>query len=153
MADISSMTTPVRILLIEDNSTDVELIQEAMKLTQDLHTLEVFQDGVSALAFLRKEGRYADAPRPDFILLDLNLPGKSGLEVLKEVKSDTSLKQIPVAILTSSDAEVDVYECYDLHANCYLTKPWGLDQFIQMMRCLNEFWFGTVTLHMFPHDG
>ena len=145
-------TTPVRVLLIEDNPADVELIQETMTITRIPYTLDMIRDGMSAIAFLRGEGNYIDTCRPDFILLDLNMSDKSGLEVLKVVKFDTSLKQIPVAILTSSDVEEDVYECYNLHVKCFLTKPWDLDQFITMMRRLEEFWFSTVTLPIVPHD-
>ncbi len=132
-------TTPVRVLLIEDNPADVELIQEAMTITRTPYTADMICDGMSAIAFLRGEDNYIDTCRPDFIMLDLNMSDKSGLEVLKVVKSDTSLKQIPVAILTSSDVEADVYECYNLHVKCFLTKPWDLDQFITMMRRLEEF--------------
>lgn len=145
-------TTPVRVLLIEDNPADVELIQEAMTIHRTPYTLDIIRDGMSAIAFLRGEDNHIDTCRPDFILLDLNMSDKSGLEVLKVVKSDTSLKQIPMAILTSSDVEVDVYECYNLHVKCFLTKPWDLDQFITMMRRLEESWFSTVTLPIVPHD-
>ncbi len=132
-------TTPVRVLLIEDNPADVELIQEAMTITRIPYTLDMIRDGMSAIAFLRGGDNYIDTCRPDIILLGLILSDNSGLEVLKVVKSDTSLKQIPVAILTSSDVEEDVYECYNLYVKCFLTKPWDLDQFITMMRRLEEF--------------
>ncbi len=145
-------TTPVRVLLIEDNPADMELIQEAMTITRIPYTLDIIRDGMSAIAFLRGDDNCIDTCRPEFVLLDLILSDKSGLEVLKVVKSDTSLKQIPVAILTSTDVEEDVYEYYNLHVKCFLTKPWDLDQFITMMRRLEEFWFSTVTSPIVPHD-
>ena len=123
-----------------------------MTITRIPYTPDMIRDGMSAIAFLRGEDNYIGTYRPDFILLDLKLSDKSGLEALKVVKSDTSQKQIPVAILTSSDVEVDVYECYNLHVKCFLTKPWELDKFITMMRRLEEFWFSTVTLPIVPHD-
>ena len=134
------------ILLVEDNPGDVELTREAL-LESKLHMqLSVVPDGVEALAFLRREGRYADAPRPDLILLDLNLPKKDGRTVLSEIKQDRSLRNIPVVILTSSQAEQDIVRAYDLHANCYVTKPVDLDQFISIVQSIEQFWLTVVKL-------
>ena len=138
--------TPAEILLVEDNPGDVGLVREAMKENKILNHLSVVWDGVEAMAFLRREGKHADAPRPDLILLDLNLPKKSGREVLVEVKQDPGLKRIPVAILTTSSAEEDILKSYDLQANCYITKPVDLDQFVIVVKSIEEFWLGIVKL-------
>jgi two-component system, chemotaxis family, response regulator Rcp1 len=140
---------PVEILLVEDSPGDVRLTREALREGKVRNNLSVVTDGVEALAFLRREGRYADAPRPDVILLDLNLPRKDGREVLAEVKADERLRRIPVVILTTSRDEQDVLESYDLHANCYITKPVDLDQFIAVVRSIETFWLTVVTL---PED-
>ena len=140
---------PVEILLVEDSPGDVRLTKEALREGKVRNNLSVVTDGVEALAFLRREGRYAAAPRPDVILLDLNLPRKDGREVLAEVKADERLRRIPVVILTTSRDEQDVLESYDLHANCYLTKPVDLDQFIAVVRSIETFWLTVVTL---PED-
>jgi len=137
---------PVDILLVEDNPADVRLTLEALKESRLLTNLHVVGDGVEALAFLRREGEYEHAPRPDLVLLDLNLPRKDGREVLAEVKTDPDLKRIPVAVLTTSQAEEDVVRSYDLHANCYVTKPVDLDQFLHVVRTINEFWLTIVKL-------
>lgn len=140
----------IEILLVEDNPGDVRLTREVLrdgKLHNDLHVVE---DGIEALAFLRRVGNYTDAPRPDLVLLDLNLPKKDGREVLAEIKADSDLKRIPVVVLTTSKAEEDVFKAYDLHANCYITKPVDLDQFITVVRSIEEFWFTIVKL---PPDG
>lgn len=139
-------TRPIEILMIEDNPGDVRLTQEALKENKMYNCLHVVRDGVEAMAFLRQEGRYADAPRPDLILLDLNLPKKDGREVLAEIKADENLKRIPVVILTSSQAEEDVLRTYNLHANCYVTKPVDLDQFIRVVKSIEEFWLTIVKL-------
>ncbi len=139
-------TRPIEILMIEDNPGDVRLTQEALKENKMYNRLHVVRDGVEAMAFLRQEGRYADAPRPDLILLDLNLPKKDGREVLAEIKADEDLKRIPVVILTSSQAEEDVLRTYNLHANCYVTKPVDLDQFIRVVKSIEEFWLTIVKL-------
>jgi CheY-like chemotaxis protein len=131
---------------VEDNPGDVRLTREALKEGKVHNNLHVAPDGVEALAFLRREGRYADAVRPDLILLDLNLPRKGGREVLEEVKGDPSLRHIPVVILTSSQAEQDIARAYDLHANCYISKPVDLDQFITVVRSIEDFWFTVVKL-------
>ncbi len=137
---------PVEILLVEDNPGDVRLIVEALKDGKVLNKLSVVNDGAEALAFLCREGRYTNAPRPDIILLDLNLPKKKGIEVLAEIKSDPDLKRIPVVILTASSAEKDILNSYNLNANCYITKPVSLDQFIEVMKCIETFWLTIVKL-------
>jgi len=137
---------PIDILLVEDNPADVRLTQEALKEEKILNQLHVVGDGVEAMAFLRKEGRYAKAPRPDLILLDLNLPKKDGREVLKEVKSDPTLKTIPVVVLTISKAEEDIFKAYNLHANCYITKPVDLSQFLKVAKSVQDFWLTMVKL-------
>ncbi|OGS37041.1 MAG: response regulator [Elusimicrobia bacterium RIFOXYB2_FULL_49_7] len=143
---ISQIGQPIEILLVEDNPGDVRLTQEAFKDGKVMNNLHVVQDGVEALAFLRKEGRYSSVPRPDMILLDLNLPKKNGGEVLAEIKADPDLKRIPVVVLTTSKAEEDVLKTYDLHANCYVTKPVDLDQFLLVIRTMEEFWLTFVQL-------
>jgi CheY-like chemotaxis protein len=134
------------ILLIEDNPGDVRLVEEALRENKLLNNLSVARDGVEALAFLRREEQYADATRPDLILLDLNLPRKSGHEVLREVKADDNLKRIPVVVLTTSEAEDDILDTYNHHANCYVTKPIGLVQFVEIIRQIEGFWLGVVKL-------
>ncbi len=136
----------VEILLVEDNPGDVRLTKEAMKEGKIRNNLSVAVDGVEAMAFLRREGKYADAPRPDVVLLDLNLPKKDGRAVLKEIKEDPDLRRIPVVILTSSKADEDVLNSYDLHANCYVTKPGDLEQFIEVVKSVEGFWFQIVKL-------
>lgn len=136
----------LELLMVEDNPADVRLALEALKYAEAPGMLSVVEDGVEALAFLRKEGAYAGVPRPDLILLDLNLPRKDGREVLAEVKSDQELRRIPVIILTTSQAEEDVLAAYNLCANCYVTKPIDLDRFIEVMRFIGEFWMETATL-------
>jgi len=137
---------PVEILLVEDNPADVRLTREALKEEKVYNNLYVVADGVEAMAYLRREGNYATAVRPDLILLDLNLPKKDGREVLKEIKSDPSLKVIPVCILTVSKAEEDILKSYSLHANCYITKPVDLTQFIKVAKSIQEFWLTIVKL-------
>jgi len=137
---------PAEILLVEDNSADVRLTREALREGKLHNKLHVATDGVDAMAFLRREGPYADAVRPDLILLDLNLPKKDGREVLEDIKADASLRSIPVVILTSSKAEQDILRAYDLHANCYVTKPVDLDQFIHVVKSIEQFWFAIVKL-------
>ncbi len=140
------MSRPIEVLLVEDNPGDVRLTREALKEGKVHNNLHVAPDGVEALAFLRREGKYADAVRPDLILLDLNLPRKSGREVLEEVKGDPALRNIPDVILTSSQAEQDILRAYDLHANCYVSKPVDLDQFITVVHSIENFWFTIVKL-------
>jgi len=134
------------ILLVEDNAQDVELIEEAFADSKLHLKLHVASDGVEAMKFLRRQDNYAEAPCPDVILLDLNLPRKSGREVLEEIKSDPQLKQIPVVILTSSKNDEDICRAYNLHANCYVTKPVDFDQFIKVVRSIEDFWFTLVKL-------
>jgi chemotaxis family two-component system response regulator Rcp1 len=136
----------IEILMVEDNPGDVRLAQETLKDSKVCNTLHVAEDGVEALDFLHQRGRYAEAPRPDLILLDLNLPKKNGREVLEEIKQDPFLKTIPVVILTTSKAEEDVLRAYRLHANCYITKPVDLSQFIKIVRTIEEFWLTIATL-------
>ncbi len=136
----------VEILLVEDNPGDVRLTKEAMKEGKIRNNLSVASDGVEAMAFLRREGKYADAPRPDVVMLDLNLPKKDGRSVLKEIKEDPNLRRIPVVILTSSKADEDVLNSYDLHANCFVTKPGDLEQFIDVVRSVEGFWLQIVKL-------
>ncbi len=140
------MSEAIEVLLVEDNPGDVRLTREALKEGKVRNNLSVAPDGVEALAFLRRQGRYADAPRPDVILLDLNLPKKDGREVLEEIKADPLLRTIPVVILTTSEAERDIARAYDLHANCYITKPVDLDQFITVVKSIEDFWFTIVKL-------
>jgi CheY-like chemotaxis protein len=137
---------PIEILLVEDNPGDVRLTIEALRDAKVHNRVSVAKDGVEAMAFLRREGQYGDARRPDLILLDLNLPRKDGREVLAEIKVDTGLKHIPVVILTTSRAEQDILKSYDLHANCYVTKPVDLDQFITVVRSIENFWLTVVAL-------
>jgi two-component system, chemotaxis family, response regulator Rcp1 len=137
---------PVDILLVEDNPGDVRLTIEALKDGKVRNRLNVAVDGVEALAFLRREGKYANAPRPDVILLDLNLPRKDGREVLAEIKEDEELRRIPVVVLTTSSSEQDILRTYSLHANCYITKPVDLDQFIRVVQGIEDFWLSIVKL-------
>ena len=137
---------PIEILLVEDNLADVRLTQEVLKESKVLNKLSVVFDGVEAMAFLRKEGEYADVPRPDLILLDLNMPRKDGREVLAEIKSDENLQRIPVVILTTSKAEEDILKVYSHHANCYVTKPVDLYQFINIVKLIESFWLTIVEL-------
>jgi CheY-like chemotaxis protein len=137
---------PVEILLVEDNPGDVRLTREALRDGRVANRVTVAKDGVEAMAVLRREGSFADAPRPDLILLDLNLPKKDGREVLSEIKTDKDLQLIPVVILTSSKAEEDLVKSYGLHANCYVTKPLDLEQFATVVKSIEDFWFTVVRL-------
>ena len=137
---------PVQILLVEDNPGDVRLTLEAFKEGKISNRMSVVGDGVEALAFLRREGPYANAPRPDIILLDLNLPKKDGRDVLAEIHVEEDLKQIPVVVLTTSNAEMDVLRTHDLRASCYITKPVDFGQFVTVVKLIEDFWF-TITKH------
>lgn len=137
---------PVEILLVEDNPGDVRLTVEALKEGKVSNNLNVVRDGVEALAYLQKQNGYTECRKPDLILLDLNLPKKNGQEVLREIKKDPVLKRIPVVILTTSEAEQDVLKSYDLHANCYITKPVDLEQFMRVVQLIEDFWFTVVML-------
>ncbi len=137
---------PITILMAEDNATDVMLTKEALAHAKLLNTLYVVDDGIDALDFLHRRGKYAKAPHPDLILLDLNMPRKNGQEVLAEIKASDRLKHIPVVILTTSKAEEDIVKAYGLHANCYVIKPVDFDVFAEVVRSIQEFWFSVVTL-------
>jgi len=140
------MSRSVEILMVEDSPTDAGLAIEAFKESKVLNHLAHVTDGTDAIAYLRRQGPYADAPRPDLILLDLNLPTKDGREVLSEIKSDPDLRDIPVVVLTTSDDEQDILKSYELHANCYITKPVDFEKFISIVRHIETFWFTVVTL-------
>jgi chemotaxis family two-component system response regulator Rcp1 len=137
---------PIQILLVEDNPGDVRLAVEALRYMKVRTQLHVVRDGVEAMSFLRREGRYVGSQRPDLVLLDLNLPRKDGREVLAEIKRDADLKHIPVLILTSSAAEHDILHAYNLYANCYITKPLDLEQFLMVTRSIEDFWLAVVRL-------
>lgn len=134
------------IFLVEDNKADIRLIQEALKNTSLPHEVVTVRDGIEAMAFLRREGEYHNAPRPDLILLDLNLPKKDGREVLAEIKTDAKLKRIPVIVLTTSHNEEDIFHSYDLHVNCYITKSRNISQLFKIVKRIEDFWLETVTL-------
>jgi chemotaxis family two-component system response regulator Rcp1 len=136
----------IEILLVEDNPGDVRLTREALKEAKVGNNLSVVADGVEAMAFLRREGTYSKAARPDIVLLDLNLPKKDGRQVLAEVKADPNLRRIPIVILTTSKAEEDILKTYDLHANCFITKPVDFDQFVKVVQSIEHFWLSIVTL-------
>ena len=144
---------PIEILLVEDNPGDVRLTQEVLNDGKVRNNMSVVKDGVDAVSFLQQTGGYADAPRPDIVLLDLNLPKKDGREVLAEIKADSDLKNIPVVVLTTSGAEQDIVKAYDLHANCYITKPVDLDQFIRVIRSIEDFWLTIVKLPRGEYGG
>jgi CheY-like chemotaxis protein len=136
----------IEILLVEDNPGDVDLAREALATGKVRNTLQVVGDGIAAMDYLRHQGKYAKAPRPDLILLDLNMPKKDGREVLAEVKADPDLKRIPVVILTTSKAEEDILKTYNPHANCFITKPIDLHQFIKVVQAIEDFWLTIVKL-------
>ncbi len=137
---------PVDILLVEDNPGDVRLMREAFRDGKLLNRISTVSDGQQAMAFLRKQGSYGQAVRPDLILLDLNLPRKDGREVLAEVKADADLKKIPVVVVTSSEAEQDILKAYELHTNCYITKPVDLVKFVAAVKAIEHFWVSIVRL-------
>lgn len=147
---IHQLVKPIEILLVEDNLGDADLAREALEGSKFHNKLHVVDDGEKAMAFLRREGPYAGAPRPGLILLDLNLPRKDGRQVLAEIKADDDLRRIPVVILTTSSAEKDVIKSYDLHANCFITKPINLNQFLSVVKSIEDFWLSIVVL---PPDG
>ena len=144
--DAEAIPQPAKILLVEDSPTDALLAQEALRSATISHNVHLVEDGEEALAFLHGEGPYADAPRPDLILLDLNLPKKGGWEVLAEIKTDPDLRDIPVVVLTTSQDARDVSKAYNLHANCYITKPVDFLQFTEVVQAIAHFWFAVVTL-------
>jgi len=143
MSDIHEL---VQILLVEDNPGDVRLTREALKEAKFRNTLQVLGDGVEALAYLRQQGQYRGATRPHLIMLDLNLPRMDGREVLAAIKKDADLRRIPVVVLSSSQAETDIARAYELHANCYVTKPVDIDHFLQVVKSIEEFWVEIVKL-------
>jgi two-component system, chemotaxis family, response regulator Rcp1 len=140
------MKASMDILLVEDSPSDAFITREALKDPQVPHVVHQVEDGVEAMAFLRREGNYRHVPRPDLILLDLNTPRKDGREVLAEIKADNHLKSIPVIVLTSSGAQSDIHNAYQLHANCYITKPTDFERFKAVIRSLEDFWFSCATL-------
>jgi CheY-like chemotaxis protein len=144
--NVESQVAPVQMLLVEDNPGDVRLTKETLKDAKVIINLSVVKDGVEAMAFLRHESKYAKAPRPDLVLLDLNLPRKDGREVLAEIKQDPDLKCIPVIIMSISNAEEDIIKSYNLYANAYVTKPLNLEQFAKIARAVEDFWFTVVKL-------
>lgn len=146
MSSLTRTWRPVEILLVEDNPGDVRLTQEALKESKIINHLSVVTDGVEAVEYLRREGRFAQAVRPDLILLDLNLPRKNGREVLAEIKEDQDLRRIPVVILTISQDEEDVFKAYNLHANCYVNKPLDLNRFLKVVQSIEDFWLTIVKL-------
>jgi two-component system, chemotaxis family, response regulator Rcp1 len=146
MESIGTGAGPLEVLLVEDSPGDVRLTREAFRDAKVHIKLHVASDGTKAMAFLKREGEHADAPRPDLILLDLNLPKKDGREVLEEIKGSLLLKSIPVVILTTSSSEADILRSYMLHANCYITKPVGLDGFLKVVRSIDNFWLTVVKL-------
>lgn len=150
MSEAFGRSRPVEILLVEDNPGDARLTQEALKEGKIRNNLHHAKDGVEALQFLRREGPHANAPTPDIVLLDLNLPKKDGRQVLAEMKADDALKTIPVVVLTTSEAEQDILRSYALHANCYVTKPVDLEKFISIVRAIESFWLAVVKLPSSP---
>ena len=150
---VPELVKPIEILLIEDNPGDVRLTMEALKEAKVVNNLTVLKDGEEALTYLRRQGPYAHATRPHLILLDLNLPRKDGREVLAQIKAEEPLKRISVVVLTTSEDEQDVLKSYNLHANCYITKPVDLDQFIRVVRSIEDFWLGIVVLPVPPQNG
>ena len=144
---------PIEILLVEDSPSDTDLTLEALKDFKVRNHVSVVEDGVMALQFLRREGPYAEAPRPDLIMLDLNLPRKDGREVLAVIKADDDLKTIPVVVLTTSRADQDIQRAYQLNANCYITKPVDFNQFLEVVRSIEAFWLFVATLPPAPKAG
>lgn len=142
------MTQPLKfeVLLVEDNPGDVRLTREALKDAKVMVNLSIVQDGVEAIEFLRRQGKYPASPRPELILLDLNLPRKNGREVLAEIKDDPDLKSIPVVVLTTSSSDEDVFRSYQLHANCYIRKPVDLDGFMKVVHSIDDFWLSVVSV-------
>lgn len=144
--NITTAIMPIEVLLVEDNPGDAELTRIALEDSKISVNLNVVEDGVEAMAFLRKQDKYNNVPHPDIVLLDLNLPRKDGREVLAEIKTDDYLKRIPVVVLTTSQAEEDILKAYNLAANCYITKPVDFDQFVRIVQSIENFWFAIVKL-------
>ncbi len=143
---ITTQPRTVEILLVDDNIGDVVLTKEALKGVNFTNRVSTARDGIEALEFLRREGRFADAPRPDLVLLDINMPRKNGCEVLDEIRRDAELGTLPVIILTSSESEVDIRRAYELHVNCFVTKPADLDAMVDTVQAINHFWFNVAKL-------
>lgn len=143
---VKNNPVPINIFLVEDNPADVLLTVEALRESNVSHDLNVVNNGADALAYIKRQGRYADSLRPDIILLDINIPKKDGFDVLKEIKEDPNLKRIPVIILTTSSSKQDISRAYDLHANCYIVKPIELDDFFTIIKKIEDFWFSVVRL-------
>ena len=143
---MAPLVTPIEILLVEDSLPDIDLTREALEDAKVANNLHVARDGIEALAFLRREPPHQDAPRPDIILLDLNMPRMDGRETLEHIKADPEISHIPVVILTTSQAEEDVLKSYRLHASCYITKPVDLEQFLRVVRAVEDFWLSVVKL-------
>lgn len=137
---------PIEILLVEDNPADIRLTEEALREGKVKNNLHVARDGVEALEFLRRQGKFKEAPRPDLVLLDLNLPRKDGREVLGEIKADETLRSLPVVVLTTSSSDADILKSYSLYANCYITKPVDLEQFVKVVKSIDDFWLTVVRL-------
>jgi chemotaxis family two-component system response regulator Rcp1 len=152
MKTIGTDATPIEVLLVEDSPGDVRLTREAFKDAKVHINLNVASDGAEAMEFLNREGKHAHAPRPDLILLDLNLPKKDGREVLEEVKQSPTLRSIPVVILTTSASDADILRSYRLHANCYITKPVSLDAFLEVVKSIDDFWLTVVRLPSEAHS-
>lgn len=148
-----TIVQPLEILLVDDDAGDVELTRESLSDSKLAINMSVAVDGVEAMEFLRREGKYSNAPRPDLILLDLNMPRKDGRQALAEIKADDSLRSIPIVILTTSSAEEDIVKTYNLGANCYVTKPVGFDQFQKVVEAIEGFWFTVVKLPAKEQDG
>ncbi|HEY9802961.1 MAG TPA: response regulator [Leptolyngbyaceae cyanobacterium] len=144
--NITTAIMPIEVLLVEDNPGDAELTRIALEDSKISVNLNIVEDGVEAMAFLRKQDKYSNVPHPDIVLLDLNLPRKDGREVLAEIKTDNHLKRIPVVVLTTSQAEEDIIKAYNLSANCYITKPVDFDQFVRIVQSIENFWFAIVKL-------
>jgi two-component system, chemotaxis family, response regulator Rcp1 len=137
---------PINILIVEDNEGDARLIKEVLNSNKIINSLYIAKDGVQAMDFLYRQGKYTDVQCPDLIILDLNLPKKDGREVLAEIKADDNLKKIPVVVMTTSQAQEDILKSYNLHANCYITKPIDLNQFVKVVKSIEDFWFTIVKL-------
>jgi chemotaxis family two-component system response regulator Rcp1 len=150
MNSIGSDAAAIEVLMVEDSPGDIRLTREAFKDAKVHINLHVASDGAKAMAFLKHEGEYSNVPRPDLVLLDLNLPKKDGREVLEEIKADPTLKTIPVVVLTTSSSEADILRSYQLHANCYITKPVGLEGFLTVVKSIDSFWLSVVRL---PREG
>ena len=150
MSQLTEAVKPINILLVDDDEGDVLLTQKALQKSRIYNTLDVARDGVEAMQYLRREGKFQDVPRPGLILLDLNMPRKDGRETLAEIKNDNELRLIPVVVLTTSDADHDVLQSYDLQANCYITKPVDLQQFTDVIQALQDFWLCIVKLPQIP---